>query len=93
MNKKRKTRTQKELSKTHDFGAPIYRVSKGASDQGEAAASDAKSTSKVDPWVIKDLKKVLTIIGLMILAVVILAAITYKTDLFTPIFSKLNIKY
>jgi len=96
--KKRKTRKEKEMIKTHSFRqnktiAPTITATKReeTGDKNERLSNSNKSN--VPDYIKKDLKKVTIITGLIIAIVVIIWVLAYHTNLLDPLFLKLQIKY
>lgn len=96
--KKRKTRKEKEVLKTHKFNQ--NKVLKpesvqSASEEIKAGGNNPlrKTKSNVPDFVIKDLKKVTVITGLIVAIVVILWILAYQTNVLDPLFQKINVKY
>lgn len=94
--KKRKTRREKETLTVHQFGhetknvitAPV--VAAVSEEEGDKLV---KKTKVVEPHVMKDLKKVLTIIGIVIGFVVVMSLLAYYTNILNGLFGYFHIKY
>jgi hypothetical protein len=97
--KKRKTRREKETNSGHQFShvghigrAGVVRPVAVEEGQTEIAAKSVK-TEVVSPYVMKDLKKVLTVMGIVILFVVLMWVLAYYTKLLNGFFGYFRISY
>lgn len=92
--KKRKTRREKESQTTHQFS---HIVTSDPIRQAEVVSIDtAKPKVKaevVKPHVMKDLRKVITIIGIVIAFVVVMSILAYYTKILNGFFGIFHIKY
>lgn len=84
--KKVNQRAVREISKNIKQ-TPVYRVQDNAKNPGQP------SQNNIDPRVIKDLKKVGIVIGLMLLSLGVLSYLAYKTDVFKQALEKVHISY
>ena len=95
--KKRKTRKEKEVLTTHKFNQRNEIKSATAQLLSEDSKEENKGIKKVKSdvpdFIIKDLKKVTIITGLIVAIVVILWILAYQTNVLDPIFQKINVKY
>lgn len=89
--KKRKTRAEKSLSIKHQFPHPVFQADNRIS-QPEQVENKGK-TSNILPTNIKDIKTVAVLVIVTVVILLTLAILIYKTDVFGPIFSRLNINY
>ncbi|MFA5197490.1 MAG: hypothetical protein WC437_03650 [Patescibacteria group bacterium] len=96
--KKRKTRREKELLKTHKFSqntptTPIFTDTKIEKPGKGNGGVPKKPKDNVPGYIIKDLKKVAIITGLIVAFVVILWILAYHTNILDPLFHRVNVKY
>lgn len=94
MAKKRKTRKEKEIVR-HDFLEKQKPAEEKSVEKPEVAEKKSvkKNVTDVPGYVFSDLKKVGMVIGGIILVLLILSYLIYKTDIFNFIFSKIGISY
>jgi hypothetical protein len=90
--KKRKTKAEKAQPKNYDFKTPVYKIEK-SKEKTTQTNGISKNNPEIDPRVIFDLRKVGIIIGLMLVLILVVTYLVYKTDLLNPILAKLGISY
>jgi|GEM_PF-2782389 len=94
--KKRKTRREKENLKTHQFTntkAAIISKENTKINAGENKSTSTRKTTNIPSYVMKDLKKVILIMSVVIGLTLIICMLVYQTDIFNFVFDKLNIEY
>jgi uncharacterized membrane protein len=93
MSKKKKTRNER-TTKTHNFS----HLKKNSRQKQEAITEGSPETvgetrSLLDPIYIYDLKRVLFFIGLIVVIILIMTYLVYRTNAFNFIFNKYGINY
>jgi len=92
--KNRKTKKQKAAVKKHEFNPwGTIKPSDSTRDDKSGKAAEDKNKPQVASYIYKDLQKISTLMAVFLIAVVLVAIISYYTDLLNPVFSILGISY
>ena len=95
--KKRKTRSQKEAISRHHLEHLVKKMPKTVttekSKKDKITEEAPVDSAKVPAFIVRDFKKVSLIIGIILIFILILWLIVYRTDILDGLLSRFQISY
>ena len=90
--KTRKTKKEKQTPKKHEFNPWVVPKSL-ASKVNTDSSTVGENKHQIPDYIYKDFKKITMIMGGFVFGLIILALISYHTEIFNSFFSIFHIKY